>query len=115
MKIEILGVLINVIRAYAPQVGCELEDKEEFWGEVELVQSIAREERVVIREDLNENVGEGNSADEGVAGRCGVGERNAGTIDVDFAKQMEMAIVNTYFNKEEERRITYKREEEVYR
>jgi len=66
---------------------------------------------VVIGADLNGHIGEGNSGDEGVAGRCGVGERNAeGQMIVDFAKRIELAIVNTYFKKEEHR-ITYKAEE----
>ena len=34
MKLEIEGVLFNVISAYAPQVGCNTEEKEEFWNEL---------------------------------------------------------------------------------
>ncbi|XP_069971534.1 uncharacterized protein [Penaeus vannamei] len=50
------------------QVGCEQEDKEEFWGEVEeLVQNIASEEGVVLGVDLNGHVGDGKRGDEGVA------------------------------------------------
>ncbi|MGL4897557.1 MAG: hypothetical protein ACRC31_03910, partial [Cetobacterium sp.] len=42
-------------------------------------------------------------------GRFGVRERNnEGQMVVDFAKRMEMAVVNTYFQKREEHRITYK-------
>ncbi|XP_069981764.1 uncharacterized protein [Penaeus vannamei] len=92
---EIEGVLLNVIGVYGPQVWCELEDKEEFWEKVEqLVQSITREERVVIGADLHGHVGEGNNGDEGVAGGYGVGERNAeGQMIVNFAKR-EMVIVS---------------------
>ncbi|XP_069989445.1 craniofacial development protein 2-like [Penaeus vannamei] len=109
LKMENERVLLNVIKAYALQVGGELEDKEEFCGEVEdLVQSIAREERVVIGANLNGHVGEGNSDHEGVASSYGVGEGNAeGQMIVDFAKRIELAIVTTYFKKEEHR-ITYR-------
>ena len=78
VKMEIDGVLMNVISAYAPQVGCEWEEKEEFWNEVEgVIQSIPREERMTIGADFNGHVGEGNRGDEGVMGRYGFGERNA--------------------------------------
>ena len=42
-------------------------------------------------------------------GRYGVGRRNAeGQMVADFAKRMRMAVVNTYFKKKNEHRITYK-------
>ena len=110
VKVEIEGVIMNVISAYAPQVGCEMEEKEEFWSELdELTESIPRDERVVIGADFNGHVGEGNRGDEEVMGAYGVGERNAeGQMVIDFAKRMEMAVVNTYFKKELEHRVTYK-------
>ena len=42
-------------------------------------------------------------------GRYGDMARNAeGQMVVDFATRMEMAVVNTYFKKREEHRVTYK-------
>ncbi|KAK3552494.1 hypothetical protein QTP86_012152 [Hemibagrus guttatus] len=42
-------------------------------------------------------------------GKFGVKERNPeGQMVVDFAKRMDMAVVNTYFQKREEHRVTYK-------
>ncbi|KAK3543254.1 hypothetical protein QTP70_014083 [Hemibagrus guttatus] len=95
---------------YAPQVGCELEEKERFWSELdEVMESIPTGERVVIGADFNGNVGEGNTGDEEVMGKFGVRERNLeGQMVVDFAKRMDMAVVNTYFQKREEHRVTYK-------
>ncbi|KAK3541601.1 hypothetical protein QTP86_033084, partial [Hemibagrus guttatus] len=91
-------------------VGCELEEKERFWSELdEVIESIPTGERVVIGADLNGNVGEGNTGDEEVMGKFGVKERNLeGQMVVDFAKRMDMAVVNTYFQKREEHRVTYK-------
>ncbi|KAF7697328.1 hypothetical protein HF521_005746, partial [Silurus meridionalis] len=37
VKLEVEGVMINVISAYAPQIGCELEEKEKFWSELDEV------------------------------------------------------------------------------
>ncbi|KAK2896145.1 hypothetical protein Q8A73_015633 [Channa argus] len=110
LKLEVEGVMFNVVSGYAPQVGCELEEKEKFWSELdEVMQSIPRGERVVIGADFNGHVGEGNRGDETVMDRFGVQDRNAeGQMVVDFAKRMEMAVVNTFFQKRQEHRVTYK-------
>ncbi|KAK3506242.1 hypothetical protein QTP70_007956 [Hemibagrus guttatus] len=110
LKLEIEGVMLNVVSGYAPQVGCELEEKEIFWSELdEVMESIPTGERVVIGADFNGHVGEGNTGDEEVMGKFGVKERNLeGQMVVDFAKRMDMGVVNTYFQKREEHRVTYK-------
>ncbi|KAK3518346.1 hypothetical protein QTP86_018579, partial [Hemibagrus guttatus] len=110
LKLEIEGVMLNVVSGYAPQVGCELEEKERFWSELdEVMKSIPTGERVVIGADFNGHVGEGNRGDEEVMGKFGVKERNLeGQMVVDFAKMMDMAVVNTYFQKREEHRVTSK-------
>ncbi|KAK3527310.1 hypothetical protein QTP86_020239, partial [Hemibagrus guttatus] len=78
LKLEIEGVMLNVVSGYAPQ-------------------------------DFNGHVGEGNTGDEEVMGKFGVKERNLeGQMIVDFAKRMDMAVVNSYFQKREEHRVTYK-------
>ncbi|KAK3554809.1 hypothetical protein QTP70_033843 [Hemibagrus guttatus] len=42
LKLETEGVMLNVVSGYAPQVGCELEEKERFWSELdEVMESIA--------------------------------------------------------------------------
>ncbi|KAK3559367.1 hypothetical protein QTP86_012778 [Hemibagrus guttatus] len=110
LKLEIEGVMLNVVSGYAPQVGCELGEKERFWSELdEVMESIPTGERVVIGADFNGHVGEGNTGDEEVMGKFGVKERNLeGQMVVDFAKRMDMAVVNTYFQKREEHTVTYK-------
>ncbi|KAK3556344.1 hypothetical protein QTP70_007095 [Hemibagrus guttatus] len=103
-------VMLNVVSGYAPQVGCELGEKERFWSELdEVMENIPTGERVVIGADFNGHVGEGNKGDEEEMGKFGVKERNLeGEMVVDFAKWMDMAVVNTYFQKREEHRVTYK-------
>ncbi|KAK3516881.1 hypothetical protein QTP70_028197, partial [Hemibagrus guttatus] len=110
LKLEFEGVMLNVVSGYAPQVGCELEEKEKFWSELdEVMESIPTGERVVIGADFNGHVGKGNTGDEEVMGKFGVKERNLeGQMVVDFAKRMDMGVVNTYFQKREEHRVTYK-------
>ena len=91
-------------------VGCLREEKDKFWTDLdEVVESIPKEERLVIGADFNGHVGEGNRGDEMVMGRYGDKARNAeGQMLVDFATRMEMAVVNTYFKKREEHRVTHK-------
>ncbi|KAK3522897.1 hypothetical protein QTP86_007333 [Hemibagrus guttatus] len=114
LKLEIEGVMLNVVSSYAPQVGCELEEKERFWSELdEVMESIPTGERVVMGADFNGHVGEGNTGDEEVMGKFGVKERNLeGQMVVDFVKRMDMAVIKTYFQKREEHRVTYRSGEE---
>ena len=49
LKMELDGVILNVISAYAPQVGCRREDKEAFWLDLdETVEKIPKNERIVV-------------------------------------------------------------------
>ena len=108
-KIELDGVMLNVISAYAPQVGCILEEKETFWLDLDkTVKKIPRNERIVVGADLNEHVEEGNNGDEECMGRHGLGKRNnEGQAVVNFAKRRKLAITNTYFVKKPAHRVTY--------
>ena len=74
-----------------------------------MIESISKEERIFFGADLNGHVGEGNIGDEEIMGRFGAGTRNKeGSMVVDFGKRMDLAIVNTYFKRKDEHRVTYK-------
>ena len=46
MKFEIEGVGINIVSAYEPQIGCDMEEKDEFWERVEEgLERLPKEER----------------------------------------------------------------------
>ena len=109
LKMELDGVMLNVIRAYAPQVGCICEEKEAFWLDLdETVEKIPKNERIVVGAHLNGHTGERNNDDKECMGRHGLGKRNnEGQAVVDFAKRMELAITTTYFVKKPAHRITY--------
>ena len=99
MKLEVNGFILNIVSAYAPQVNNSMEEKNDFWEDLDgLIESISKEERIVLGADLNGHVGEGNIGDEEIMGRYGAGTRNKeGSMIVDFGKRMDLAIVNTYF------------------
>ena len=86
-----------------------MEEKNDFWEDLDgLIESISKEERIVLGADLNGHVGKGNIGDEEIMGRYGAGTRNKeGSIVVDFGKRMDFAIVN-YLFQEDEHRMTYK-------
>ncbi|XP_068203626.1 uncharacterized protein [Palaemon carinicauda] len=52
------GEILNIISAYAPQVGCTEEEKENFWRDMDgVMQELEIQERVIVRTDLNGHVG----------------------------------------------------------
>ena len=54
-------------------------------------------------------MGEGNIGDEETMGRYGAGTKNKEeSMVVEFAKRMDLAIVNTYFKKKDKHRVAYK-------
>ena len=110
MKLEVKGSILNIVSAYALQVNNNMEKKNDFWEDLDgLIESISKEERTVLGADLNGYVGEGNIEDEKIMGRYGAGTRiKEGSMVVDFGKRMDLAIVNTYFKKKDEHRVTYK-------
>ena len=75
----------------------------------ELIESVSKQERIVIGADLNGHVREGNIGDEEIMRRYGAGTRNKeGSMVMDFSKRMDLEIVNIYFMKNEKHRVTYK-------
>ena len=72
MKLEVNGSILNIVSAYAPQVNNSMEEKNDFWENLDgLIESILTEERTVLGADLNGHVGEGNIKDEEIMGRYG--------------------------------------------
>ena len=73
------------------------------------MKSVSKQESIILGAGLNGHVGEGNTGDEEIMRRYCAGTRNEkGSIVVDFAKRMDLAVVNTYFKKKDEHRMTYK-------
>ncbi|XP_026680785.1 uncharacterized protein LOC113468216 [Diaphorina citri] len=62
VKLQLEDKELNIVCAYAPQVGCEDEEKDDFWMDIEReIVSIPTEERVFFGGDLNGHIGKRNS------------------------------------------------------
>ena len=73
-----------------------------------MIENASKQERIALGADLNGHVGKGNIGDEEITGRYGAEMRNKeGRMVADFAKKMDLEIVNTYFKKKEEHRVIY--------
>ena len=94
--------MLNIVSAYAPQVGKSIEEKNDFWQDLDgLIKSVSKQKRIVLGADINGHVGKGNIGDEEIMERYGAGMRiKKESIVVDFAKRMDLAVVNTYFRRQ---------------
>ena len=73
IKLEVKRSILNIVSTYAPQVNNSMEEKNDFWEDLDdLIESISTEERIVLGADLNGNVGKRNIWDEEINGevRC---------------------------------------------
>ena len=110
VKLGIGETVLNVICAYAPQVGCEDEENETFWRQMDQeLRAIPEGEMVIVGGDLNGHVGISREAIERIHGGWGVGEKNEeGERVTDFAMAFVLSIVNTFFEKRPNHLVTCK-------
>lgn len=88
MKLEIKGVMLNVVIVYCPQAGCKLHEREEVWSKLD--EAVVHVLRVTV------NVSERNRFK----------ERNwEGHMVVDLAKKDGNGCVNTCLKKQEEHTV----------
>uniref|UniRef100_A0A1S3XSR4 Craniofacial development protein 2-like n=1 Tax=Nicotiana tabacum TaxID=4097 RepID=A0A1S3XSR4_TOBAC len=74
IKLVVGECTLNVVSAYAPQVGCEEEIKRRFWeGLDDIVRSIPPSERLFIGGDFNGHIGSSAGAYTEVHGGFGFG------------------------------------------
>ena len=110
IKLGLGATSVSVICAYAPQSGSTEEVKNSFWEEMDQeLRAIPSRERVIIGGDLNGHLGSSRNGIDRVHGGWGVGDRNEeGERVIDFAVAFDLALVNTFFEKRQNRLVTYK-------
>ena len=86
-----------------------MEEKEEFLAELrKLISGISKDEELVVCGDFNSHVGTLADGFENVHGGRGFGTRNTeGEMLLEFAIATELCVVNTWFTKEESKKVTY--------
>ena len=101
VKLVISDMVLNVISAYAPQVGHDESAKRQFWEDLNgLVRAVPSSEKLFIGGDLNGHVGSTSAGFEVAHGGFGYGSRNQKGEDVlDFATAFDLTIANTFFRK----------------
>ena len=61
MKLELKESILNIASAYAPQVNNSMEEKNDYWEDLDgLIKSMSKRERIILGADFNGHVGEGN-------------------------------------------------------
>ncbi|XP_070017704.1 uncharacterized protein [Nicotiana sylvestris] len=110
IKLVVGECTLNVVSAYAPQVGLDEEIKRRFWeGLDDIIRSIPPSERLFVGGDFNSHIGSSAVGYTEVHGGYGIGERNGGgTSLLDFAKAFDLVIANSSFPKRDEHLVTYK-------
>ena len=101
---------MNIISAYATQVGCEEVEKERFWKDLEEeARAVPENEKAIIGGDFNGHVGSERRGIKRWHGGWSVGEGNPeGQKLLDFVTEQDMALLNTFFKKDENKLITYR-------
>ena len=102
---------IKLVSVYAPQVGRPLEENESFYlalGKTLQDSGNRNGEMVVVCGDFNGHVGEEIKGYEGVHGGKGFGKRNReGEMLLEFADAHQLSVMNTWFEKREQQKISY--------
>jgi hypothetical protein len=110
VRLVIQGQVYNIVSGYAPQTGCTQEEKDSFHEDLEaVIRNIPATEHLVMGADMNGHVGTDINGYEGVHGGHGYGIRNEeGDRFLEMAQGLNLTIMNTYFKKPEEQKITYR-------
>jgi hypothetical protein len=96
VKLVVGDMVLNVISAYAPQVGLDESAKRQFWEDLDgLVRAIPSSEKLFIGGDLNGHVG-----------TTSVGFEEGEEV-LDFTVAFDLMIANTFFRKRESHLVTF--------
>jgi hypothetical protein len=109
LRLKVGKRVLNLISAYAPQVGRSSEEKEAFYALLgKVVVEVRVGEGLMVGGDFNGHVGEEVDGFTGVHGGNGYGTRNAeGELLLEFAESLGLAIGNTWWKKPIKKMVTY--------
>ena len=109
MKMLIEKTLFNITCVYAPQVGLSNQEKDTFYEQLlTSIHSVDDSELHFIAGDFNGHVGKESVNFDGYHGGKGYGTRNPeGLRILDLCSATDMAVTNTFFDKNQNKLITY--------
>src|SRR5260221_942362 len=109
LRVTVGKSVLNRVSVYAQQVGRTTEEKEEFFTSLGgALMGMDARERLVVCGDMNGHVGATSDGFEDVHGGNGFGIRNVeGEMLLEFACAMELVVANTWFKKEDSKKVTY--------
>jgi hypothetical protein len=101
IKLIFGNLILNIISAYALQVGLSDNVKRRFWEDLEdMVRRVPSSEKLFIGVDLNGNVGTVRWGFKRVHGSFGYGEQNQeGENILNFVIAYDLMVANTFFRK----------------
>ena len=110
IKLVIEDKVWHVFSMYAPQVGRSTAEKQAFWESVEdEIGKVPSNDGLILAGDTNAHIGTDITGYEEVLGLYGFGDRNGeGEQVLTICKSHELRVLNTFFKKGKEKRITYK-------
>jgi hypothetical protein len=93
LRLVIGDLVLNVLSAYAPQVGLSESSKSQFWQDLDsMVSTVPISEKLFIGGDLNGHVGATNVGYKRVHGDFGYGSRNEGGGCFEFCVGLRPAV-----------------------
>jgi hypothetical protein len=109
IKLIFGDLVLNVISAYAPQVGLSDDIKRRFWENLEnMVRGVSSSEKLFIGSNLNGHVGTVRGGFERVHRGFGYGEENQEGEDIlNFTIPYDLMVANTFFRKKKSHLITF--------
>ncbi|GKA93739.1 retrovirus-related pol polyprotein LINE-1 [Tanacetum coccineum] len=109
LSMVIEGETVNIISAYAPQVGLSDVIKKKFWDELdEIVRECLTDQHLFIGGDLNSHIGTTADGYAGVHGGFGFGARNEeGRVILEFSTAHDLVVANSFFKKRDAHLITF--------
>ncbi|GJZ63167.1 retrovirus-related pol polyprotein LINE-1, partial [Tanacetum coccineum] len=109
LTLVIDGETVNVISAYAPQVGLSKVEKKTFWDSLDkVVREFPTDQRLIVGGDLNRHIGATTEGYGGLHGGFGYGVRNEeGRAILDFAIAHDLVVVKSHFKKRDHHLVTF--------
>nr|GEY24780.1 hypothetical protein [Tanacetum cinerariifolium] len=100
---------VNVISAYAPQVGLSEVEKKTFWDSLDkVVREFTTDQRLILGGDLNGHIWAATEGYTSVYRGFGFGMRNEeGRAILDFAIAHDLVVVNSHFKKRDHHLVTF--------